>query len=303
MFGAEFMWGLMAPIGKFVMASTIFTPLVVTDCRMFGAALLFWLVSFFTKPEHVNHKDLLALFFASMLGIVFNQGSYIFGLSLTSPINASIVTTSTPILTMIIAALYLHEPVTGKKLIGVFMGATGALLLIFSGHQGQTPGQGGNIWGDLLCLLAQLSFACYLVFYKGLISRYSPITLMKWMFTYSSICMIPFSYNDLLHTNWAGIDYKLGLGLLMVVFCATFISYLLVPIGQRTLRPTVTSMYNYVQPIVASVVAVVWGMDQFNLLKIIAVILVFSGVFLVTQSRSRVELEAYEKQKETAQKE
>lgn len=302
MFGAEFMWGLMAPIGKFVMASAIFTPLVVTDCRMFGAALLFWLVSFFTKPEHVNHKDLLTLFFASMLGIVFNQGSYIFGLSLTSPINASIVTTSTPILTMIIAALYLHEPVTGKKLIGVFMGATGALLLIFSGHQGQASGQGGNIWGDLLCLLAQLSFACYLVFYKGLISSYSPITLMKWMFTYSSICMIPFSYNDLLHTNWAEIDYKLGLGLLMVVFCATFISYLLVPIGQRTLRPTVTSMYNYVQPIVACVVAVIWGMDQFNLLKIVAVILVFSGVFLVTQSRSRADLEAYEKQKGTAQK-
>ena len=89
----------------------------------------------------------------------------------------------------------------------------------------------------------------------------------------------------------------------MVVFCATFISYLLVPIGQRTLRPTVTSMYNYVQPIVASIVAVIWGMDQFNLLKIIAVILVFTGVFFVTQSRSRADLEAYEKQKKAVPEE
>ena len=117
MFGAELMWGLMAPVGKFVLSGALLSPLVLTDCRMFGAALLFWLVSFFTKQEHVNHKDMLSLFFASMLGIVFNQGSYIFGLSMTSPINASIVTTSSPILTMIIAALYLREPVTGKKLI------------------------------------------------------------------------------------------------------------------------------------------------------------------------------------------
>ena len=137
MFGAELMWGLMAPVGKFVLSGALLSPLVLTDCRMFGAALLFWIVSFFTKQEHVNHKDMLSLFFASMLGIVFNQGSYIFGLSMTSPINASIVTTSSPILTMIIAALYLREPVTGKKLIGVFMGATGALLLIFSGQQMQ----------------------------------------------------------------------------------------------------------------------------------------------------------------------
>ena len=112
MWGAEVMWGLMAPVSKLVLASAV-TPLLLTDCRMLGAACLFWLASVFTKPEHVASKDLLLLFFASLLGIVFNQGSFIFGLSLTSPINASIITTSSPILTMIIAAFYLREPVTG----------------------------------------------------------------------------------------------------------------------------------------------------------------------------------------------
>lgn len=300
MIGAETMWGLMAPIGKFILSGAVITPLLMTDFRMIGAACLFWIASLFTQPEHVNHKDMLSLFFAALFGIVFNQGTYIFGLGMTSPINASIVTTSLPILTMVIAAIYLREPITGKKLLGVFMGAVGALLLILSG-QPMSGGQSGSIGGDLLCLFAQFCFSLYLVFFKGLIGKYSPITLMKWMFTYASICLIPFSYTEIVQLNWSLLDYKVIAGLVMVVFCATFISYLLIPIGQKNLRPTVTSMYNYLQPIVASILAVAWGMDSFNALKIVAVILVFSGVFFVTQSKSRAQLEAYKKQQEQEQ--
>lgn len=300
MIGAETMWGLMAPIGKFILSGAVITPLLMTDFRMIGAACLFWIASLFTQPEHVNHKDMLSLFFAALFGIVFNQGTYIFGLGMTSPINASIVTTSLPILTMVIAAIYLREPITGKKLLGVFMGAVGALLLILSG-QPMSGGQSGSIGGDLLCLFAQFCFSLYLVFFKGLIGKYSPITLMKWMFTYASICLIPFSYTEIVQLNWSLLDYKVIAGLVMVVFCATFISYLLIPIGQKNLRPTVTSMYNYLQPIVASILAVAWGMDSFNALKIVAVVLVFSGVFFVTQSKSRAQLEAYKKQQEQEQ--
>ncbi len=302
MIGAETMWGLMAPIGKFILSGAVITPLLMTDFRMIGAACLFWIASLFTQPEHVNHKDMLSLFFAALFGIVFNQGTYIFGLGMTSPINASIVTTSLPILTMVIAAIYLREPITGKKLLGVFMGAVGALLLILSG-QPMSGGQSGSIGGDLLCLFAQFCFSLYLVFFKGLIGKYSPITLMKWMFTYASICLIPFSYTEIVQLDWRLLDYKVIAGLVMVVFCATFISYLLIPIGQKNLRPTVTSMYNYLQPIVASILAVAWGMDSFNALKIVAVILVFSGVFFVTQSKSRAQLEAYKKQQEQQQNE
>ena len=118
------------------------------------------------------------------------------------------------------------------------------------------------------------------------------------MFTYASICLIPFSYSEIVQLDWSLLDYKLIGGLVMVVFCATFISYLLIPIGQKSLRPTVTSMYNYLQPIVASIIAVIWGMDSFNVLKIIAVVLVFTGVFFVTQSKSRAQMEAYQKQLE-----
>lgn len=286
---AEIMWGLMAPVAKVVLAGAM-TPLLLTDFRLFGAALLFWFTSLFTKKEPVHHKDMLLLFFASLLGVVFNQGMFLFGLERTSPVDASIITTSLPILTMIIAALYLREPVTGKKLQGVFLGAVGALLLIFSGRQSGVPG--GSVTGDLLCLLAQLSFSCYLVFFKGLTGRYSSVTLMKWIFTYASVCVIPFSYNEIAAMDWSLLDATGIAGAATVVFCGTYISYLLVPVGQRYLRPTVTGMYNYVQPVVASCVAVWWGLDSFNLLKGIAVVLVFTGVFFVTKSRSRADMEA-----------
>ena len=125
---ANVMWGLMAPIGKFALQE--FSALSVTTFRMVGAAAAFWILSMFCKQEHVNHKDMLKIFFASLFALVFNQGVFIFGLSLTSPIDASIVTTTLPIITMIVAAIYLKEPVTNKKVLGIFVGAMGALILI-----------------------------------------------------------------------------------------------------------------------------------------------------------------------------
>ena len=137
-----------------------------------------------------------------------------------------------------------------------------------------------------------MSFACYLVFYKRLTAKYSPVTLMKWMFTYASICVIPFSYNEMAAADWGAISRETIAGIAMVVVGATFVSYILLPVGQRYLRPTITSMYNYVQPVIASVVAVCWGLDSFNLMKGLAVVLVFAGVFMVTKSKSRAQLEA-----------
>ena len=115
MLGANTMWGLMSPISKFVMLGGAVTPLVVTDLRIFGAMILFWIVSFFRKPEHVGHKDLAKLFGASLLAIVFNQGCFIFGVSLSSPGDASIITTSMPLWAMVLSALILKEPITGRR--------------------------------------------------------------------------------------------------------------------------------------------------------------------------------------------
>lgn len=283
---ANILWGLMAPIGK--SALTEFSPLSVTTFRMVGAAACFWLLSLFCKREQVDHRDMLKIFFASLFALVFNQGVYIFGLSLTSPIDASIVTTTLPIVTMIVAAVYLKEPVTNKKVLGIFVGAMGALTLILSS---QGAAGGGNIMGDLLCLAAQISFSIYLTVFKGLSQKYSPVTLNKWMFVYASICYIPFSYHDVAAIQWSGISTAALLQVSYVVIGGSFLAYICIMTAQRLMRPTVVSMYNYMQPIVASTAAILLGMGAFDLEKGIAIALVFLGVYIVTQSKSRKDFE------------
>ena len=293
MLSANVIWGLTAPIGKTAMEGGV-TALSLTTFRMVGAAVAFWLLSLFVRREAVRHEDMIKLFFAALFGVVLNQGTFIFGLSLTSPIDASIVTTMTPIVTMIVAALYLREPITGTKVLGIFVGAMGALLLILGSRSLSASGQGGNLWGDLLCLTAQISFAVYLTVFRDLVTRYSPVTVMKWMFVYASMCYIPFTYRDVTALDWSSFSARTLWCVSFVVLGATFVAYLCVMVGQRRLRPTLVSMYNYVQPVVASTVTVVLGMDTFGVTKGAAVLLVFAGVWLVTRSKSRAQLEAEE---------
>ncbi|CCY38814.1 putative membrane protein [Tannerella sp. CAG:118] len=289
MFLANASWGLMSPVAKIVMSGRIVAPLILTDMRVFGAMVLFWVVSFFRKPERVAPRDMVKLFGASLLAIVFNQGCFIFGVGLTSPGDASIITTSMPLWAMILAAFFLKEPITGKKVTGIALGATGALLLILGSNQGTTSGN-NSIWGDLLVLLAQLSYALYIVLFKNFVTRYSLITIMKWMFTYAFICILPFSYDDLIVTNWNGLDLQAIGAICFIVVCGTFVSYMLIVVGQKRLRPTVAGMYNYIQPLVACIVSVYLGMDSFNFVKGIAIVLIFGGVYLVTVSKSRADM-------------
>ena len=284
---AASMWGLMSPVGKAAMEAGI-TGLTLANMRMIGASVCFWTTSFFVKQEKVNPHDLLMLFFASLLGIVCNQGCFTFGLSLTS-----IMTTTMPIVTMILAALFLKEPVTPKKVIGIFLGSIGALTLILSNRGGDT--EGGSVWGDALCMAAQISFACYLTIFKKLIARYHVITLMKWMFTYAAICFIPFSYHDFSVMDWAAFPVEVWLEVGYVILFGTYVAYILMLVGQKSLRPTVVSMYNYMQPVVGSCVAVFAGMATFGWVKIVAALLIFTGVYVVTQSKSRAQMLAESK--------
>ena len=287
-FTACLIWGLMSPIGKDAMINGI-SGITMVAFRVIGGAVLFWITSLFTKREEVSSHDMMLLFFAALLGLVLNQCCFTIGLSLTSPINASIVTTTLPIITMILAAIFLHEPVTSKKVMGIFCGAIGALMLII-GSMSAASSKVGDIRGDLLCLLAQLSFACYLAIFKHLIQRYSVITIEKWMFIYAAIIIIPLSYHHVASLVWTSISVKTWAETAFVVLGGTFIAYILMMIGQKVLRPTVVSMYNYVQPIVACVVSVIAGLGVFGVGQTTAVLLVFLGVYLVTKSKSRADL-------------
>lgn len=289
---ANVMWGLMSPIGKSALQE--FSAVSVTTFRMVGAAAAFWIFSLFCKQEHVNHRDMLRIFFASLFALVFNQGIFIFGLSLTSPIDASIVATTLPIVTMIIAAIYLKEPITNKKVLGIFVGAIGALTLILSSQAGNSGN--GSIWGDLLCLTAQISFSIYLTVFKGLTQQYSAVTINKWMFVYASLCYIPFSCHDISLIQWASVPTIAIVEVLYIVLGGSFLAYLCIMTAQKLLRPTVVSMYNYMQPIVATTVTIILGIGSFGWQKGIAIALVFLGVYIVTQSKSRADFEKIEKE-------
>ena len=292
MLGANVMWGMMSPFAKLVLVGGVVTPLVLTDLRVVGAMVLFWLVSFFQKPERVAPRDMVRLFAASLLAIVFNQGCFVFGVGLTSPGDASIITTSMPLWAMIFAAIFLREPITGRKVLGILSGAAGALLLIM-GSRSRVVAAGQNaIAGDILVLCAQMSYALYLVLFKNFVSRYSLVTTMKWMFTFAFVSLLPFSAKSFCATQWTALSLTDVGAIAFVVCCGTFGSYILVLIGQRLLRPTVVGMYNYVQPIVAVAFAIYLGLDTFNIAKVFAVALIFGGVFLVTSSKSRRDLEA-----------
>ena len=289
MFVLNIIFGLNNPITKSVLSDNVLTPYGIYFLRIAGASLLFWMASVFVKENKVSSRDLMMLFLAGMLGVAINQFTFVKGLSMTSPINAAIIITLTPIITMILAAIYQKEPITNKKVTGVFIGAGGALLLILTGRQ-LINGE-GSMMGNMLCLLSSLSYAFYLTAFKSLINKHHPVTLMKWMFLFAAIVSLPVCLDDIKVISWQIIPASGYLRIGYVVILATFMTYMFIPVGQKLLRPTTLSMYNYLQPLVASLAAIAMGLDHFRMEYALAAVLVFCGVYVVTQSKSRAQLE------------
>lgn len=287
MFMACAFWGLMAPLGKDAMTHGLDGISMVTF-RVVGGACLFWITSLFTEKRHVPLRDKLMFAGAGLFGLVLNQCCYTIGLSITSPVNASIVTTSMPIFAMILSAIILKEPLTGKKAIGVLMGCSGALILILTSAAAVSD-KVGDIRGDLLCLGAQFSFALYLSLFNPLIKRYDVFTINKWMFLWASLMILPFTSVHMAGTEWGSVPVRTWVEAGYVVLFGTYLGYILTMIGQRTLRPTVVSVYNYVQPIVSVSASIVLGISMLQWSQALAVLLVFLGVWLVNKSRAKGE--------------
>lgn len=282
-------WGLMAPLGKDAMTHGI-TGLDMVSFRVAGGALLFWITSLFTAKEHVPAKDKLMLIGAAVFGLVTNQCCYTIGLSITSPINSSVVTTSMPIFAMILSAIILKEPITGKKALGVLFGCTGAVALVLTSANAASD-KVGDIRGDLLCLAAQFSFALYLALFSKLVRKYSVITVNKWMFTWATIMILPFTLQGIMTIDIATVPQSTWWESAFVVFFGTYVSYILMMVGQSTLRPTVVGVYNYVQPAVSVTVSILTGMGIMNMQKGVAILLVCFGVWLVIKSKSKADME------------
>ena len=285
-------WGLMAPVGKDAMMHGI-DDIDLVSFRVLGGAILFWLTSFFTKKEKVPVKDIFLFGAAGIFALVFNQCSYTIGLNMTSPSNSSIMTTSMPIFAMVLSFFILKEPITWKKLVGVLMGCVGAIIIITTSA---TSGNAkvGNIWGDLLCMSAQLSFALYLALFKNLLSKYSLFTINKWMFTWATIVIWPFTIGHVGAIDFASVPMSTWWEAGYVIFFGTYLGYICMMIGQKTLRPTVVSVYNYVQPVVSVSVSVMASLAVFKGMQAFAALLIFSGVWLVVKSKSKRDMEKEE---------
>lgn len=290
---AFIIFGLNIPITKSVMNEGMVSSYGITYMRMFVAAIVFWVVSFFYPREHVNRKDMIVLFLGGLFGVVLNQGSFVVGLEFTTPIDAALVATLAPVLVMLLSAMYLKEPITWKKTMGVVLGAAGAILIIVSGTLKVTEGSNNSWIGGLLCFLASLSYAIYLVITKPIIKRYSTVTLMKWMFLYAALLCLPLGAGEVLQAKafTAEAGFSVILRLLYITLLATCVAYLLIPVALKRLRPTTVSMYNYIQPLVAAVAAIILGQDTMGWQKPVAAVLIFSGVYLVMKSKSREDVE------------
>lgn len=292
MFFVALIFGLNMPIAKYVLAEGYISSFGLTVLRMTFATIAFWITSLFLPKEKVEKKDMLILFVGGIVGIVLNQGSFVYGLATTSPVDASIITTSSPLFAMIIAAVVLREPITAKKFGGVIIGAIGAIFLVYSTHHGENI-QDGNMRGNLAVASGAFFYAFYLIITREISKKYSAVTIMKWMFLYSTIILLPFAFNDIASANiFYQSDIKPYFFVGFVLFGATYITYMLMPQVQKRMRPTTMAMYNNLQPLVASFVAIMIGQDRFSIEKIISGVLILLGVYLVTQSKSKADLEA-----------
>lgn len=284
--GAYIIFGFNIIFCKDIASTHTVSPIVLFTLRAIGASALFWACSLFRPKEKVPPRDLLLILLASMVGLFIPQLTFLGAITMTTSIDSAILGTLAPIFTMIFAAIFLKEPVTFKKASGVAMSFVGIILLILNSANTHNGVDSTRPAGVALMLLNALSFAAYLGIFRPLISRYSVVTFMKWMFLFSLIVSLPLSFKGLMQTDFSAIGTTTALEILFVIVFATFVAYFLIPLGQKKIRPTLISLYSYLQPMIACAVSIAIGMDSLNLIKFLSIILVFSGVALVSRSRS-----------------
>lgn len=280
----------MAPFLKDLLNGGIITPMALSGYRIIGGALLFWLIGMFVKPDKnacnsIERRDIVPLIIASLLVIGLNQVLIIVGMSLTSPVDASVVCSLTPIFTLIFGAILMGIAFTWSKALGVTIGLAGALIFVFTGQADAETYVSNPVLGDVACLMAQVFGALYLVCFTKLISKYSLITLMKWMFLISGIAVLPFSLPDMLAVDWSQVILMEYIDLIFIILFGTCLAYMLIPVAQRRVEPTVIAMYNYLQPVVAVVFSVIAGLATFSIANAIATAMVFVGVWIVNRAK------------------
>lgn len=250
--------------------------------RVVGATTIFWILSLFVKTQKIEKSDYKKILIASFFGIGLNMLSFFKGLSLTTPISASVMMVTSPIMVLIFSSILIRKAIGKQRVFGIVIGLVGAILLITYGNSHQTESTNSNL-GNFLVFINATSYGLYLVISKNLIEKYHPIVLVKWLYLFGLIFTIPFGYNELTEVSWQEMPSNIYWNIGFVVVFTSCVTYLFNLYGLSKLKPTTVSVFIYLQPVIATIYALIVGSDSLNLIKIGATLLIFSGVYLVTK--------------------
>jgi drug/metabolite transporter (DMT)-like permease len=278
---ATIIYGVTFTIAKDVMPTYI-KPYAFIIIRVVGATAIFWTLGLFVKQQKIDKEDYKKIFLASFFGISLNMLAFFKGLSLTTPISASVMMVTSPIMVLLFSSILIRKSIGKQRILGVFVGLVGAILLITFGNSANGSSTNSN-FGNFLVFVNAASYGLYLVLAKSLITKYHPIVFVKWLYLFGLIFVIPIGYNEFTSIVWQEIPTTIYWNIGFVVIFTTCVTYLFNLYGLSKLKPTTVSVFIYLQPLIATIYALIVGSDSLNLVKISATLLIFLGVYLVTK--------------------
>lgn len=279
--GATTIYGINHTIAKGVMPTYV-KPFGFIFLRLFGASLLFWGISFFGPKEKLERRDWGRLLVCAFFGMGINMLSFFKGLDLSTPINSAVLITITPILVVILSALFIKEKITLRRGMGVFMGLIGALALILFGAEIRQDATNIPL-GNMLFIVNATSYGLYLILVKKLLEKYHPFTLMKWMFGIGFIITLPITYSEFTEIQWSHLPIEAIGAIAFVIIGTTFLTYLFNVFALTQLKASTVGVFMYLQPLIGIIFAIVAGKDHLTLVKFLAIVLVLIGVYLVNK--------------------
>lgn len=276
-------YGITFTIAKDVMPAYV-KPFGFIVLRVGGSTILFWLCSLFVGKEKIVLNDFPRIVAAAFFGVAFNMLTFFQGLSLTSPIMASVLMVTTPMIVLVLSAIIMKEKIIGKKAIGILMGLGGTILLIL---YGKSVGNANNaLWGNFLVFVNAVSYGLYLIVVKKLMEKYNAFSFVKWIYLFGFIMVLPFGWQQLAEVSLPSLPFDITVKVTFVVIFSTFLTYLLNLLSMKELKPTTVAVFIYLQPFFATVFAIGLGKDELSVVKLLSALLIFTGVYLVTMTKS-----------------
>jgi drug/metabolite transporter (DMT)-like permease len=285
LFVAQIIYALNYSLAKGLMPQYIH-PIALVFSRVVGACFLFWILSVFVRTQKVEKKDMKRMILLSVFGVVINQVFFIWGLSITTPINSSIIMISNPIMVFIFTLIVLGERITLTRVTGLGLAIVGAVLILR--YRGNFEVGSDTIIGDLMTLLNSASWAVFVVMVKPVMQKYNTVTAMRWMFLFGSFFMVPIGLWETLHVEWSAFTSHAVFAMLFVIVATTFFAYLLNVYGLQELSPNTVSAYIYLQPFLATLFAIIMGEDKLTPTKVISGILIILGLYLVNKKPRKI---------------